>query len=70
MRPVAYVAIVGGRATWDPLSRTGPTEKKPRPTGPGIARYIEQNPDYLLDLILVYADTDDAYFEVEPAARR
>lgn len=65
MNPVTYVSTVGAPEAWDPLSGAGTNRKEDKNHVAGIARYINDTPDYVLNSILVYADTKDAYFEAD-----
>lgn len=63
MSPINYVGTVGRREEWDPLSGSGTNRKEDKKHREGIAKYIEETEDYVLNAILVYMGTDDATFE-------
>src|SRR6478609_9620015 len=63
MSPVSYVATVGEREIWDPLAGTGTNRKEDKKHKDGIAKYVEETPDYVLNSILVYVDPRDASFK-------
>lgn len=62
MDPVTYVGTVGPREAWDPLEGTGTNRKEDKAHVEGIARYIEETEDYVLNSILVYYSPSDAVF--------
>ncbi|MEV8212522.1 DNA sulfur modification protein DndB [Leifsonia sp. NPDC077715] len=62
MSPVTYVGTVGQREEWDPLEGTGTNRKEDKAHRDGIAKYIEETEDYVLNSILVYYGADDAEF--------
>ncbi len=63
MSPVTYIGTVGAREAWDPLEGTGTNRKEDKAHREGIARYIEDNEDYVLNSVLVYIAPQDANFE-------
>ncbi|NEM07728.1 DNA sulfur modification protein DndB [Geodermatophilus normandii] len=60
--PVTYVGTVGDREAWDPLEGSGTNRKEDKAHRDGIARYIEENEDYVLNSILVYYSPNDTVF--------
>jgi DGQHR domain-containing protein len=62
MSPVSYVGTVGDREAWDPLEGTGTNRKEDKAHRVGIAKYIEETEDYVLNSILVYYSPADAEF--------
>jgi DGQHR domain-containing protein len=63
MSPVSFIGTVGDRESWDPLSGSGTNRKEDRKHREGIAQYLEETEDYVLNAILVYMGTQDATFE-------
>jgi DGQHR domain-containing protein len=63
MSPVNFIGTVGPRESWDPLSGTGTNRKEDKKHREGIAKYIEENEDYVLNALLVYMGPEDASFE-------
>ncbi|MEY9967522.1 DGQHR domain-containing protein [Streptacidiphilus sp. MAP12-16] len=62
MTPVDYTGVVGPREQWDPLSGGGTNRKEDKAHRRGIAMYIEETEDYVLNSILVYIGAGDAKF--------
>lgn len=63
MSPVNFVGTVGAREDWDPLSGSGTNRKEDKAHRAGIAKYIEETEDYVLNALLVYMGLEDARFE-------
>jgi hypothetical protein len=68
MSPVEYVGAVGARETWDPLSGTGTNRKEDKAHRKGIAEYVENTEDYVLNAVVVYANPNDVKFVPAPGA--
>ncbi|MFI7708777.1 DNA sulfur modification protein DndB [Nonomuraea sp. NPDC049480] len=62
LSPVDFTNVVGPREQWDPLSGSGTNRKEDVAHRRGIAQYIEQTEDYVLNSILVYIGEGDARF--------
>src|SRR5262245_55653503 len=62
MSPVQYVNAIGDREEWDPLSGTGTNRREDKQHRRGIAEYLTDEVDYVLNSILVYLSPDDAEF--------
>lgn len=62
MTPLSYIGTVGPREQWDPLTGSGTNRKEDKKHREGIARYIENTEDYVLNSILVYIGPEDANF--------
>lgn len=67
MSPVNFIGTVGARENWDPLSGSGTNRKEDKAHRDGIARYIEETEDYVLNALLVYMGLEDARFEPDDA---
>lgn len=67
MSPVNFVGTVGAREDWDPLSGSGTNRKEDKAHREGIAKYIEETEDYVLNALLVYMGLEDARFEPDDA---
>lgn len=62
MSPVQYVNAIGEREEWDPLSGTGTNRREDKQHRRGIADYLTDEVDYVLNSILVYLSPDEAEF--------
>lgn len=62
MTPTSFIGTVGAREQWDPLTGSGTNRKEDRKHREGIAQYIENTDDYVLNSILVYMGPEDAEF--------
>jgi DGQHR domain-containing protein len=62
MTPLGYIGTVGPREQWDPLTGAGTNRKEDRKHRDGIAQYIQNTEDYVLNSILVYIGPEDANF--------
>jgi hypothetical protein len=63
MSPVSFVDTVGPRERWDPLTGSGTNRKEDVAHRQGIAQYIQDTPEYVLNSILVYISPEEASFE-------
>jgi DGQHR domain-containing protein len=63
MSPVNFVGTVGPRENWDPLAGSGTNRKEDKKHREGIAKYIEDTEDFVLNALLVYMGPEDATFE-------
>ncbi|MEV6226546.1 DNA sulfur modification protein DndB [Saccharopolyspora shandongensis] len=68
MTPVDYTGVVGPREVWDPLSGGGTNRKEDKTHRQLIAKYIEENEEYVLNSILVYIGEADAKFVPDDGA--
>lgn len=62
MTPIDYNGVVGRREVWDPLEGTGTNRKEDKNHRKAIAAYIEENPNYVLNSLLVYIGEQDGKF--------
>lgn len=65
MTPRDFLGVVGPREAWDPLQGVGTNRKEDKNHRRKIAEYIETNPDYVLNSLLVYIGEQDAKFVPE-----
>ncbi len=62
LSPAQYVNAIGDREEWDPLTGVGTNRREDKQHRRGIADYLTDEVDYVLNSILVYLSPDEAEF--------
>src|SRR5689334_2419929 len=57
-----YVGMVGEREAWDPLTGTGTNRREDKAHRQRIATYIQDTENYVLNAVVIYADSDAVDF--------
>jgi DGQHR domain-containing protein len=57
-----YVGMVGEREAWDPLTGAGTNRREDKAHRQRIAAYVQDNENYVLNSVVIYADRDDVTF--------